>query len=163
MDHSFLDVFADMIDGRNSFITTTINRLPIASRETIFNRFMLIEQMYLEFLNRIHQQHIRTNSAAALMTLNIPINFSDPVIVAPTPAQIDSATEDLLHIPADTQCSICHEIVNSNGTRIRHCGHTYHRDCIRTWFSMSVRCPVCRHDIRTDDHSDNETESTVAD
>lgn len=148
MDHSYLDVIADLIDGRNSFITTTINRLPHSSRDNLMNRFFLTEQLYLEFLNRIHQHQMRTQTAAALMTLNIPINFSDSVIVTPTSAQIQSATERVATPPADTSCAICQEGVLANGTRIRHCGHTYHHDCISSWFTMSVRCPVCRHDIR---------------
>ena len=33
-------------------------------------------------------------------------------------------------------------------TRIRSCGHVFHTQSIRNWFSNRVRCPVCRYDIR---------------
>ncbi len=73
-------------------------------------------------------------------------NFLDPVVVVPTPEQIRVATEN--HIQAtDTTCAICQEVV-SCATRIRHCGHCFHSQCIHEWFTMNTRCPICRHDIR---------------
>ena len=39
-----------------------------------------------------------------------------------------------------------------SGTRITHCGHVFHNNCIAEWFTRSVFCPMCRHDIRVVDH-----------
>ena len=73
-------------------------------------------------------------------------NFMEPVPVVPSREQIQSATEN--HIQAvDTICAICQEAVTC-ATRIRHCGHCFHSQCIHEWFSMNTRCPICRHDIR---------------
>jgi hypothetical protein len=92
------------------------------------------------------------------IVMNIPLNsildpsgnflrqFLDPVAVVPTPEQIRTATEDDVHV-ADTTCAICQESV-SGATRIRDCGHCFHAQCIREWFTMNTRCPICRHDIR---------------
>jgi hypothetical protein len=92
------------------------------------------------------------------IVMNIPLNaildpsgtfmrsFMEPVPVVPTHDQIQAATEN--HVgTADTLCAICQENVTC-ATRIRHCGHCFHSQCIYEWFSMNTRCPVCRHDIR---------------
>ena len=140
-------MLSGLVAGRNGLIDR-INRFN--NRDGLFNTFMLNELRYLELINRIHQSHIRTTSAAAaLLTLALPQNFADPVTVAPTAAQIQRATVMLVQAPANTTCAICQESVTQNATQIRQCGHMYHRDCFNQWFSMSVRCPVCRHDVRT--------------
>ena len=77
---------------------------------------------------------------------NFMRNFMEPVQVVPSPEQIAAATEN--HIQTtDTTCAICQESVTC-ATRIRHCGHCFHSQCISEWFTMNTRCPVCRHDIR---------------
>jgi hypothetical protein len=95
---------------------------------------------------------IRAPPRAQHMVFNIPLtfdgsgNFFDPVPVYPTAAQIANAVETRVAV-ADTTCAICQEAVTL-GTRLRHCGHCFHGTCIAQWFTMSTRCPVCRHDIR---------------
>jgi hypothetical protein len=87
------------------------------------------------------------------MVLNIPIrtdisgNFFDNVPVLPTQEQIVEATEQHVNVQ-ETSCSICQESVEC-ATRIRHCGHCFHSECISQWFTMNTRCPMCRYDIRT--------------
>lgn len=102
-----------------------------------------------------------------VMNMNVPFstlldpsgnflrNFLEPVTVAPTTAQIEAAVEN--HIgTTDTNCAICQENVTC-ATRIRPCGHCFHSSCIREWFSMNPRCPVCRHDIRDLQRGDSHT------
>jgi hypothetical protein len=87
-----------------------------------------------------------------------------PVVVAPTTDQITAATDVRMATTADeTQvCSVCQEsIVDGQALRIlRHCHHTFHRNCIDPWFRTSVRCPVCRHDIREDVAPDENEDGT---
>lgn len=86
------------------------------------------------------------------MVFNIPLNidlsgnFFDPVFVRPSAGVINAATETQVPV-TNTMCSICQESVTS-ATRIRHCGHCFHGDCLSQWFTLNPRCPVCRHDIR---------------
>lgn len=105
-----------------------------------------------------------TNSAMALLrqymqsdarqqlVVNIPLqmdasgNFFDNVPVVPTREQINAAVDNHVNTPEGV-CSICQESVTCS-TRIRACGHCFHSDCIRQWFTMSPRCPMCRLDIR---------------
>ena len=76
-----------------------------------------------------------------------PSSWSDPVVVRPTAEQIESATTlgVTLH---DDNCAICQEVMNGQVRRISHCGHVFHPNCIAEWFTRSVFCPNCRHDIR---------------
>ena len=75
-----------------------------------------------------------------------------PVIVAPTEEILAANTQLIVgsDLPSNTVCSICQDsIVAAEACRrITACQHTYHRTCIDQWFSRSVFCPSCRHDIR---------------
>ena len=76
-----------------------------------------------------------------------PSSWSDPVIVRPTAEQISAATTQA-GILNDDNCAICQEIMDGPATRITYCGHMFHPNCISEWFTRSVFCPNCRHDIR---------------
>lgn len=81
--------------------------------------------------------------------------FLDPIPIIPTREQIQSASTvsvisimDVSH--TNDICSICQDpiVVRNKIRRLNACNHTFHINCIDTWFSQNVRCPVCRHDIR---------------
>jgi hypothetical protein len=146
MDEQVLELLEQMIEGRNQFF----NRggiVPHNQRAAMMSRFMLNEVCYLEMINRIFQHHSRNQLASTILTFALPNNnFSDPVAVVPTQAQITSSLENIVSTTAN--CAICQDAISSGGCRIRQCGHVYHRSCILSWFALNVRCPVCRHDIR---------------
>lgn len=77
---------------------------------------------------------------------NFMRSFMEPVQVTPSREQIAAATENHI-LTTDTTCAICQEAVTC-ATRLRHCGHCFHSQCIGEWFTVNTRCPVCRHDIR---------------
>jgi Ring finger domain len=85
-------------------------------------------------------------------TINLPASeilraFEDPVPVVATADQITAATEMNIATEEDSNCAICQESM-AVATRLRACNHVFHHSCINTWFRTSVRCPVCRNDIR---------------
>ena len=96
-----------------------------------------------------------------------------PVTVRPTDSQIREATELINYSsmfnpstqqePQYSRCPISHEefTLNSRVYRIRHCGHYFEPQSLLTWFRTSVRCPVCRYDIRTHlvDNNNNHSHS----
>ncbi len=163
IDRQVLEVLSNLIDGRNSFFSEGfIRALNFESRSALMSRFMVNELVYAEIINRIYMNTVQTRSAAiALINLTVPsvgntTTFFDPVHVTASQAQINSSLEDVPN--ATGTCAICQDAISSGACRIRQCGHLYHRSCISNWFSMSVRCPVCRHDIREEAaHPANQT------
>lgn len=73
-------------------------------------------------------------------------DWSEPVRVTPSVDQLTAALEHDVDMH-DANCAVCQDTMAS-GTRLRQCGHVFHRACIMNWFEMSSRCPVCRHDVR---------------
>jgi endogenous inhibitor of DNA gyrase (YacG/DUF329 family) len=79
-------------------------------------------------------------------------NFLDqPVTVHPTEEQINQHTTTTTATRnMDDNCAICQDPIEQ-GQRMRilnYCTHSFHVECIDTWFTTHVTCPTCRHDIR---------------
>lgn len=53
---------------------------------------------------------------------------------------------------ADAQCAVCKDAVEA-GERARRlpCAHLYHDACILPWLAIRNTCPLCRHELPTDD------------
>lgn len=156
-NEDILSMLEEMISGRNEFFSPSmIRNIPFQFRNGIMMRYMNTESLYLDLMNRIYTSNLRDRIAATtLLTFRnvsdlIP-SFMDPVPVVPTATQISSSVQDC--DATQTACAVCQEIISSDACRIRQCGHFYHRTCIVNWLSMSVRCPVCRFDIRQADPS----------
>jgi hypothetical protein len=81
------------------------------------------------------------------ITNDILRSFQEPVPVVPTTEQIREAVEENANPPTDTMCAICQDTMTTS-TRLISCNHHFHHTCITQWFGTSVRCPVCRNDIR---------------
>jgi hypothetical protein len=153
-----LAMLEEMISGRNDFFTSgMIRNIPFQFRNAVMTRYMSTEALYLDLMSRIYTSNLRERLAATtLLTFSMPINYNDgspsfmePVIVVPSQTQINSSLEEC---PGNqSSCAVCQDTISSGACRIRQCGHVYHRTCIVNWFSMSVRCPVCRFDIRQAD------------
>ena len=76
------------------------------------------------------------------------------VVVTPSERDVRIATTtrryDTLHDPINDVCPITQLRFEPNDmvTRIDHCGHIFSAIDLTRWFRHSVRCPVCRFDIR---------------
>ena len=90
-----------------------------------------------------------TDMLAAAATDNL-----SPVVVRPSQAQIDNATEEVtfssIDTPLNSTCPIGHDTFESDDRvlQVIPCGHIFTPDHLRQWFRTSVRCPLCRYDIR---------------
>lgn len=161
MEEQLLDLLESLIEGRNEFFTQTMRLNPHASRPQMVSRYMLNELCILELVNRVYMNHIRT-PASAVVTLTMPAsNFFDPVVVSASQTQITSALEDIT--TSTSNCAICQDAISSGGCKLRHCQHEFHRSCVTSWFGMSVRCPVCRHDIRETNSQSGASSQTLSD
>jgi hypothetical protein len=158
MEEQVLEVLDGLIDSRNTFLRDTMRVLHHRDRGTALSRFMTSEVSYVELINRVYYNHTRNQLAANILTLTVPNSFLDPVRVIPTAEQIRRAIESIE--TATSNCAICQDSISSDGVKIRHCGHVYHRSCLLSWFSMNVRCPVCRHDIRSNSSQEGPASQT---
>jgi hypothetical protein len=51
-----------------------------------------------------------------------------------------------------TKCTVCLvEFEEGEGTRQMPCGHLFHPRCILPWLEKTNSCPLCRHELPTDD------------
>jgi len=146
-----VDILVSLMDGRNELFQRTLNMVPHQNRTLVLNNMLINEYAYINLLNRLHTSYTRDSTVTAYITVGdnrtVP-NFSDPVPVVPTNTQITNAVTYETANSQSNNCAICQESIDGELVRIRHCGHIYHRTCLSTWFQTSVRCPVCRHDIR---------------
>lgn len=95
--------------------------------------------------------HPRANAAT---DISFNLNFLQPVPVIPSQAQIRNATETIhfgnLDSGHNQTCPITQQPFHENERilQIVPCGHCFNRRALLRWFGQSVRCPVCRYDIR---------------
>jgi hypothetical protein len=91
----------------------------------------------------------------ALLTGPITAVNMDPVEVSPSPDELRRATRQttysLIENPYNDQCPITLDAFQPNDTvmQLCHCQHIMSETGYTNWFRSHVRCPVCRHDIRT--------------
>lgn len=94
-------------------------------------------------------------------------NVFENVIVRPTQQQIENATRFITYNSEEptinTTCPITIEEFENDEilTQIRHCRHTFRTSAINNWFNSSVRCPVCRYDIRDYRPSTNDVSNNI--
>ena len=138
-----MDTLRNLIEGRNLFFRRSIYQFR-NGRENITRLYLENERQILLALQR------RTVEERPL-TINIPIQapagFFDPIPVLPSAEDIESSIRRIERADGSV-CAICQDAVVSGGSELVHCSHHFHDSCIRQWFETSVRCPVCRHDIR---------------
>ena len=138
------DVLEEMMETDRTFYTMA-RFLNADSRETIIRTHLYNNRDLLGILRMLCENRTIT-VRMPLRDILTDNSFWDPIRVAPTAEQINSATETNVTV-TDTTCAICQEAVTS-ATRIRHCQHAFHHTCIMPWFELNSACPVCRHDIR---------------
>ena len=82
---------------------------------------------------------------------NLDAFLNQRVPVYPTNEEISNASSTFRAAAnEDNICTICQENFEQGQQirRLTHCNHSFHCDCIDTWFRGNVHCPTCRHDIR---------------
>jgi hypothetical protein len=94
----------------------------------------------------------------------------EPVTVVPTDDEISRAVETLQFSDVgDSSITLCPITqtefqATDEVMRIRACGHVFSSEGLREWFARSVRCPMCRHDIRetsVDEVDESDEEETT--
>ncbi|CAH9099654.1 unnamed protein product [Cuscuta europaea] len=74
-------------------------------------------------------------------------------VVAKLPVTIVT-DEFLAKLDADAECAICKEnLVPNDKMQELPCKHMFHPPCLKPWLDEHNSCPICRHELRTDDHN----------
>ncbi|XP_022981152.1 E3 ubiquitin-protein ligase AIP2 [Cucurbita maxima] len=65
-----------------------------------------------------------------------------------------TVTEEVLaKLGRDVQCAICREnLAVDDKMQELPCKHTFHPPCLKPWLDEHNSCPICRHELPTDDH-----------
>lgn len=88
-------------------------------------------------LNQLFQQHNNRGNppAAQSVVANLPS-------VKITSKQVEESSD----------CAICKDEFQLNENVLElPCHHLFHASCIQRWLTMHNQCPVCRHELQTDD------------
>lgn len=88
---------------------------------------------------------------------NIPVAPRAPPaskeVVAKLPV-ITLSEEILAKMGHDAECAICREnLVMNDEMQELPCKHTFHPPCLKPWLDEHNSCPICRHELQTDDHA----------
>ncbi|KAK8706879.1 hypothetical protein V6N13_057953 [Hibiscus sabdariffa] len=73
-------------------------------------------------------------------------------VVAKLP--VITLTEEILaKLGSDAECAICKEnLAVGDNMQELPCKHTFHPPCLKPWLDEHNSCPICRHELQTDDH-----------
>ncbi|KAK4797548.1 hypothetical protein SAY86_029874 [Trapa natans] len=74
-------------------------------------------------------------------------------VVAKLP--VITLTEEIIaKMGNDAECAICRENLQvSDKMQELPCKHTFHPPCLKPWLDEHNSCPICRHELQTDDHA----------
>lgn len=160
MDSQLLEIIQATVEGRRSFFSAeSIRLINYRDRPAVINHYLRTETAHMDMLLRLFAQQQTNDIANSIVRLTVPSRFLEPVRVTATQQQINNSI--VVRETQESPCAICQEAISSDGVALRHCSHGYHRTCILSWFSTSVRCPVCRHDIRETGQANQTSSASV--
>ena len=147
-----LALLTEIIRSEDSFFRSAFRGLATVSH---ISQYMAMRTQFYALMQDVIP-HVADDESEEVPSgqfhIHIPAGWGEPVPIQATAAQINSVLVDIPAIRELTSCAICQEAnVSRDATHcieLRACHHQFHTACIREWFQQSVRCPVCRNDIR---------------
>ncbi|CAA7394991.1 unnamed protein product [Spirodela intermedia] len=118
--------------GVPEFVQQLINNVPE------FN-FENLETVIEASLQEIGAGPRRQPAASKEVVANLPI--------------INVTHEIIARLGRDTECAVCREnLVIDDSMQELPCNHLFHPACLKPWLDEHNSCPICRHELQTDDH-----------
>ncbi|GAY37543.1 E3 ubiquitin-protein ligase AIP2 [Citrus sinensis] len=115
----------------------------INNSETVANLF----QELVNNLDDVIPEILETDSA----TPRVPPASKEVVAKLPVITLTEEILDKLGH---DAECAICKEnLLVGDKMQELPCKHTFHPPCLKPWLDEHNSCPICRHELQTDDHA----------
>ena len=102
-----------------------------------------MEQALLDILRNDYLSDFYISTEILYQLNNNNRSFWDPVIVCLSTDQINK----LVNVVSNEECIICSEPKNYF-KEVSCCKNKICDPCCNKWFSSSVKCPFCKHDLR---------------
>ncbi|KAJ6826985.1 E3 ubiquitin-protein ligase AIP2 [Iris pallida] len=132
-------------EENNNTIESLINSvIPESARELLnslegMNGFPDLENAIEASLREIGAEPQRPPPASKEVVANLPV--------------ITVTEEVISRLGSETQCAVCREnLVINDKMQELPCKHLFHPPCLKPWLDEHNSCPICRHELRTDDH-----------
>jgi hypothetical protein len=154
---SVIPLLRDIVHSETQFFSRVVDLPDAVRNRAISNRSRQTLVMLDLVRTLVEPPPTRTTLPRGQFTIDLTQDllrtFHEPVAVLPTAVQISAAVELNVTPPAGELCAICQDPM-AISTRLVQCRHYFHHACITQWFGTSVRCPVCRNDIRETDEEE---------
>ncbi|RWW30695.1 hypothetical protein BHE74_00013698 [Ensete ventricosum] len=120
---------------------------------SISNNFSLLRKSHHEIYTRASDPH---NCFLFFQEIGAGPQRPPPAskeVVANLP--VVTVTEEIMaRLGTETECAVCRENL-AIGDKMQElpCKHLFHPPCLKPWLDEHNSCPICRHELRTDDHA----------
>ncbi|ONK66030.1 uncharacterized protein A4U43_C06F3450 [Asparagus officinalis] len=124
--------------------TARIAELPESVRELLNNvqvgDFLDLDSVIEASLQEIGAGPQRPPPASKEVVKNLPV--------------VNVTEEVIARLGSETECAVCREnLVVGDKMQELPCKHLFHPPCLKPWLDENNSCPICRHELRTDDHA----------
>ncbi|KAH0452637.1 hypothetical protein IEQ34_019936 [Dendrobium chrysotoxum] len=132
-------------ENSNSTEISTVPELPETVRELMsnlqeINGFLDLENVIEASLQEIGAGSHRAPPASKEVVASLPV--------------IDVTDEVITRLGTESECAVCREnLVLNDKMQELPCKHLFHPPCLKPWLDEHNSCPVCRYELRTDDHA----------
>ena len=141
------DIYPNIVDSVLSLISPGVN--------TLINSLNLNDTYnnLVSFLNNHNNDFQFNNLVNILMSMDMGSNSHPPASErAINNLKKIEVNENNINNYKNITCNICLDNFEiGNILRILECNHEFHEECILTWLKSNNTCPICRHELESND------------
>ena len=141
------DIYPNIVDSVLSIISPGVN--------TLINSLNLNDTYnnLVSFLNNHNNDFQFNNLVNILMSMDMGSNSHPPALErAINNLKKIEVNENNINNYKNITCNICLDNFEIGNTlRILECNHEFHEECILTWLKSNNTCPICRHELESND------------